>query len=96
MNQGGMTMSSTTLNAKRPVVSKRRSTVNKDRIPPKAMPRTDIKLDTSRQDAFLELPMEERERRIQSFIDHFAPAFAGYSSQDFLADRRREVERDVQ
>ena len=60
------------------------------------MPRTDIKLDTSRQNAFLQLPQEERERRIQSFIDHFAPAFADYSSRDFLAERRREVERDNQ
>lgn len=71
----------------RPVRGKRRA-------PLKAVPRADIKIDTSRQDAFLELPIEERERRIRSFIDHFAPAFADYSSQDFLADRSRETERD--
>ncbi len=77
---------------KRPVSARRRSTAGKRRTPPKAMPRTDIKIDTSRQDAFLKLPREERERRIQAFIDHFAPAFTEYSSQDFLADRQRETE----
>ncbi len=90
-----MTVSSTALSVKRSADSRRRSMAKKDRMPPKAMPRADIKLDTSRQDAFLELPPEERERRIRSFIEHFAPAFADYSSQDFLADRRGEIEHDI-
>ena len=56
--------------------------------------RLDFKADWSRSDAFLRLPAEERERRVQAFIDHFAPAFAGYSSGDFRADQRREAECD--
>ncbi len=77
----------TAIDVKQPAKAKRR-------VPPKAKPRAGIVLDTSRQDAFLKLPLEERKRRIQSFIDHFAPAFAEYSSRDFLADRRREAEHD--
>ncbi len=66
----------------------------RSRTPSKAKPRIDIKIDTNRQDAFLKLPIEERKRRIQSFIDYFAPAFAEYSSEEYLADRRRETKRD--
>ncbi len=66
------------------------------RTPPKARPRADIRIDTSRQDAFLKLPLEERKRRIQSFIDFFAPAFAEYSSREYVADRRREAERGLE
>ncbi len=57
--------------------------------PSKARPRTDIRIDMSRREAFLLLPLEERKRRIQAFIDAFAPAFARYSSADFRADQRR-------
>ncbi len=73
----------------------KRPAKGRGRTPPKARPRADIRIDTSRQDAFLKLPLEERERRIQGFIEYFAPAFAEYSSQDFLADRRGEIERDI-
>jgi hypothetical protein len=61
---------------------------------PKAPTHIDPKIDWSRRDAFLRLPLEERQRRTQAFIDYFAPAFADYSSDDFRADQRREAERD--
>jgi hypothetical protein len=61
---------------------------------PKAPTDFTIEVDWSRRDAFLKLSIEERERRIQGFIDYFAPAFADYSSDDFRADQRREAERD--
>ena len=44
--------------------------------------------------AFVKLPLAERKRRIQAFIDALAPAFADYSSEDFRAEQRREAERD--
>lgn len=62
--------------------------------PPKARLRTDIRIDMSRREAFLLLPLEERKRRIQAFIDAFAPAFADYSSADFREDQRREAENE--
>lgn len=63
-------------------------------VPPKARPRTDVPVDMSRREAFLLLPPEERERRIQAFIDALAPAFADYSVDDFRADQHREAEHD--
>ena len=61
--------------------------------PPKARPRH-IEIDWSRSDAFLRLPLEERQRRTEAFRSALAPAFADYSSDDFRADQRREAERD--
>ena len=61
---------------------------------PKGEPLPTVKVDMSRRKAFLLLPEKERERRLQAFIDYFAPAFADYSSNDFRADQRREAERD--
>ena len=71
-----------------------KSSTRKNRRPPLARPRPDIKIDWSRCDAFLRLPLEERDRRLEAFRAALAPAFADYSSDDFRADQRREAERD--
>ena len=80
---------------KRPAVAAAaKPSTRKHRRPPLARPRPDIKIDWSRCDAFLRLPLEERDRRLEAFRAAFAPAFADYSSDDFRADQRREAERD--
>ena len=61
---------------------------------PKAPTHIKVEIDWSRCDAFLRLPLEERERRTEAFRAALAPAFADYSSDDFRADQRREAERD--
>ena len=61
--------------------------------PPLARPR-DIPIDWSRCDAFLKLPLEERDRRLEAARAALGPAFADYSSDDFRRDQRREAERD--
>lgn len=69
-------------------------TTCEDCPPSKAMPRTDLKIDMCRREAFLKLPLEERDRRLEAFRAALAPAFADYSSEDFRADQRREAEHD--
>ena len=78
-----------------------RTTVPKTKHPsilnttwPKGEPLPTVKIDMSRREAFLRLPIEERERRIEAFRKALAPAFANYSSEDFRRDQREEAERD--
>ena len=80
--------------AKRPAKRAVKSSSSRKNTCPKAPTNIKIDIDWSRRDAFLKLPLEERKRRVQAFIDYFAPAFADYSSDDFRADQRREAERD--
>ena len=61
--------------------------------PPKARPRA-VPVNAGDREHFLRLPLEERKRRIRAFIDHFAPAFADFTSEDFRAAQRREAGND--
>ena len=85
---------SATKTAAAPSIKRLPSRKNGRPTPPLALPHIDIEIDWSRRDAFLKLPLEERDRRLEAFRAALAPAFADYSSDDFRADQRREAERD--
>lgn len=59
-----------------------------------ARPRADLHIDTSISEAFLRLPMEERERCLREAGEVMRKAFAGVSVDDLIAAKRREAARD--
>ena len=81
--------------AKRPTKRSVKPSSTRKSACPKAPTHIKIDIDWSRRDAFLKLPLKERERRIEAFRAALAPAFADYSSDDFRADQRREAGRGI-
>lgn len=68
--------------------------VTRTEKPRLARPRKELRIDTSVSEAFLRLPMQERERRLDEAGKMFREAFSNVSVDDLIAEKRREALRD--
>ena len=60
-----------------------------------ARPKCRCVLHTEANARFLARPVEERKRVIDRFLHAMARAYAGTTLEEYLAERRREAERDA-